>query len=261
MQTTHEKKLEQYYNKFNEDKRLTRRHGIVELKTTMHYIHQYLRTMENPKILDVGAGTGRYSIALANEGYDVTAIELCKPNLGILKSKNSQVKAYQGNALDLSRFDDESFDLTLLFGPMYHLITFEEKIKALQEAKRVTKKNGIIMVAYVMNDYSVITYAFVENHMKECLEKEMLDEDFHINENGNALYSYVRLEDIEKINQTVLLKREKIISADGPADYLRRILNAMDEETFEMFIKYHLSTCERMDMMGASSHTVDILRK
>lgn len=261
MQTSHEKKLEQYYNKFNEDKRLTRRHGIVEFKTSMHYIHEYLKDMDNPKILDIGAGTGRYSIALANEGYDVTAVELCKPNLGVLKAKNSSVKAFQGNALDLSRFNDESFDLTLLFGPMYHLISFKEKVKALNEAKRVTKDNGIIMVAYVMNDYSVITYAFVENHMKECLEKNMLNDDFHINENGNRLYSYVRLEDIDKINKEADVHRIKIIAADGPADYLRRILNAMDEETFNMFIKYHLSTCERMDMMGASSHTVDILRK
>ena len=57
------------------------------------------------------------------------------------------------------------------------------------------------------------------------------------------------------------MKRLKIIAADGPADYLRRVLNAMDDETFEMFIQYHLSTCERMDLMGASSHTVDILIK
>lgn len=261
MSLTHTQKLEQYYNKFNEEKRLTRRHGIVEFVTSMKYIHEYLERFDNPKILDIGAGTGRYSVALANEGYDVTAVELCKPNLGVLKAKNSSVKAYQGNALDLSRFDNDSFDLTLLFGPMYHLITFEEKVKALNEAKRVTKKNGIILVAYVMNDYSVITYAFVENHALECKEKNMVDETFHINENGNSLYSYVRLEDIEKINEAASMKRLKIIAADGPADYLRRVLNAMDDETFEMFIQYHLSTCERMDMMGASSHTVDILIK
>ena len=113
--------LELYYNKFNEDKRLTRRHGYVEFVTSMKYIHKYLEEFNNPKILDIGAGTGRYSVALAEEGYDVTAVELVKYNLGILKKKNSSVKAYQGNATKLSRFEDESFDLTLLFGPMYHL--------------------------------------------------------------------------------------------------------------------------------------------
>ena len=141
--------LEKYYNKFCEEKRLTRRHGQVEYITSMKYIHKYLEEFPQAKILDVGAGTGRYSVALAEEGYDVTALELVKYNLGILKQKGSTVKAYQGTALNLKRFDDESFDLTLVFGPMYHLYTHEDKVKALSEAKRVTKKGGVILVASV----------------------------------------------------------------------------------------------------------------
>ena len=104
--------LEKYYNKFNEEKRLNSRHGQIEYITSMKYIHEYILGKES-KILDVGAGTGRYSVELANEGYDVTAVELVKYNLGILKSKNSTVKAYQGTALNLSRFQDNTFDVTL----------------------------------------------------------------------------------------------------------------------------------------------------
>lgn len=66
------------------------------------------------KILDIGAGTGRYSVPLSEEGYDVTAVELVKHNLGLLKAKNSNVKAYQGNALKLKRFEDNTFDMSLL---------------------------------------------------------------------------------------------------------------------------------------------------
>ena len=111
-------KLEAYYNKFNEDKRLLSRHGQVEFHTTMHYIRQYARQLQAEggaplRVIDIGAGTGRYSVALAAEGYDVTAVEPVKYNLGILKKKNAGVKAFQGNALKLKRFADGSFDMTL----------------------------------------------------------------------------------------------------------------------------------------------------
>ena len=253
--------LEQYYNKFNEEKRLSSRHGQVEYITTMKYIHKYLEDMPQAAILDIGAGTGRYSVALAQGGYDVTAVELVKYNLGILKSKNSSVKAYQGNALNLKRFADESFDMTLLFGPMYHLYTEEDKQKALAEAKRVTKPNGIILVAYCMNEYCVLTYAFKEGHIRECLQKDRLTEDFHSSAEAKDLYDYVRIEDIDALNEAAGLKRIQIISPDGPANYMRPVLNAMDEETFSLFIQYHLATCERADLIGAGAHTVDILRK
>lgn len=254
-------KLEKYYNKFNEEKRLQSRHGMVEFTVTMKYIHECLADKKDAKILDVGAGTGRYSVALANEGYDVTAVELVKYNLGILKAKKSSVKAYQGNALDLSRFEDDSFDVTLVFGPMYHLHEFDEKVKALEEAKRVTKKGGYILVAYYMNEYSVIMYGFKDNNIKECIAKGMLTEDFKCTKEANELYSMVRLEDIHKVSETVGLERVKTIAPDGAADYMRPVLNSMDDETFELFIKYQMSISERQDLLGASSHTVDILKK
>lgn len=252
--------LEKYYNKFCEDKRLTRRHGQVEYITSMKYIHEYLES-DNTKILDVGAGTGRYSVQLANEGYDVTAIELVKHNLGVLRSKGSTVKAMQGTALDLSRFDENTFDMTLVFGPMYHLYTFEDKVKALEEAKRVTKPQGVILVAYCMNEYSILTYGFKENHINESIKNGKVSEDFHVISEPEDLYDYVRIEDINKIDEAAGLERIKLIAADGPANYMRPILHSMDEDTFKTFVNYHLSTCERPDLLGASAHTLDILRK
>lgn len=256
--------LEEYYNKFNEEKRLDSRHGQVEFITSMKYIHQYIPShipRNDYKILDIGAGTGRYSVALANEGYDVTAVELVKYNLGILKKKNSSVKAMQGNALNLKKLPNDCFDMTLLFGPMYHLFGSSDKEKALSEAKRVTKPGGIILVAYCMNEYSILTYAFKERHILECMEQNRFTDDYHTISTKENLYDYMRIEDINALNETCSLKRLQIISPDGPANYIRPFLNQLTEEEFQQFIAYHLATCERQDLIGAGAHTLDILQK
>jgi len=272
--------LEQYYNKFNEEKRLNSRHGQVEFRTSMKYIHEAIESIRNSltyttvsesaiaasldnsdiKILDIGAGTGRYSVALAEEGFDVTAVELVKYNLGILKQKNSSVKAMQGNALNLKKLADNTFDITLLFGPMYHLFGFEDKEKALLEAKRVTKPGGIILVAYCMNEYSVITYAFKERHALECMEQGRFSNTFQTLSLPEHLYDYMRIEDIDALNTATGLSRIKIVSPDGAANYIRPFLNQLSDEEFELFIQYHMSTCERMDLIGAGAHTLDILQ-
>lgn len=283
-------KIEDFYGKFNEDKRLTTRHGQVEYRVTMKYIHDMLdelRTckqsntacnsekavLENSdlsgstvlssaiKILDIGAGTGRYSAALCAEGYDVTAVELVKYNLGILKKKDSRIKAIQGNALNLKKLSDNTFDLTLLFGPMYHLMTDEEKIKALSEAKRVTRPGGIIMVAYIMNEYGFVMRGIQENALLESYDQGLLSDDFHILSNEDSIYDFVRIEDINRFNEDTGLKRIKIISPDGPVNYIRPFVNKLSDEAFEKVVEYQLATCERQDIIGAGAHTVDILRK
>lgn len=263
-------KIEDFYNKFNENKRLDTRHGQVEFRVTMKYVHMALdslmtekglKSKADLKILDIGAGPGRYSIPLCNEGYDVTAVELVKYNLGILKQNCKEVRAIQGNALNLKKLADDTFDFTLLFGPMYHLMTREEKAKALSEAKRVTKPNGYIFVAYIMNEYAFIFHGIQENMLGESVKKHMLTDDFHVLPNEDSIYDFVRLEDINQLNEEIGLNREKIISPDGPVNYLRYYVNQLSEEDFEKVVEYQFATCERQDLIGAGAHTVDILRK
>lgn len=255
--------LEKYYNKFHEEHRLTTRHGQVEFRTTLHFIKEAIQRLNNNtiKIADIGAGTGRYSVELCHQGYDVTAVELVKHNLEILRSKHENIKTWQGDARNLSFLEDETFDITLLFGPLYHLHGDEEKLRALNEAKRITKKGGYILVAYVMNEYSVISYCFKEHKWAEVSKKGGLSQDFHTLCTPDELYDYVRLDDINRLNTAANLKRIKIISADGPADYMRRELNEMSSDEFEAFCQFQISISERPELTGAGSHCVDILQK
>ena len=210
------------------------------------------------KIADIGAGTGRYSIALAQKGYDVTAVELVKRNLEVLRSKHQNVKTWQGDARNLHFLPDNTFDITLLFGPLYHLHGTEEKLKAITEAMRITKKGGKILIAYVMNEYSVISYCFKTHHWQEVAQKNGLTADFHTISAPDELYDYVRLSDINDLNQLAGLKRQKIIAPDGPADYMRRELNEMSDSEFQAFIDFQKANCARPELLGASSHIVDI---
>ena len=260
--------LFEHYNKFNEDKRLKSRHGMIEYINTMRYIDKYLDILEKDgrdkgsiKIADIGAGTGAYSGPLSERGYDVSAVELIQHNLGRLKQNYPLVKAYKGNALKLKKLGSEEFDITLLFGPMYHLFGRENKLAALSEAKRITKEGGIIFVAYLTNEYGVITYAFKEHHALECRENGKLDEDFVISNNEEDIYDYIRLSDIDGLNTECNLKREKIFTPDGPADYMRESLKQMSEEEFKLFVDYQYANAERSDLIGAGAHIVDVLKK
>lgn len=265
-------KIIEHYNKFNEDKRLKSRHGQVEFQITMKYIGKMLEQLKNKrpgarsdnsdiKILDIGAGTGAYSVPLAEEGFSVTAVELVKHNLMRMKNKSDKVIAKQGNALNLSKLQADTYDLVLLFGPLYHLFTKEEKCKALSEAKRVLKPDGILMAAYLMNDYGVIMYGFNEGHLLECYHGYRLDLQFHCHSKEEDLYDFVTIQDINSMNELCGLKRQLIFTPDGPTNYIRPTLKKMNEQEFEIYLKYVESIAERQDMIGAGAHTVDILCK
>lgn len=259
--------IEEYYGKFNEEKRFDSRHGQVEYRVTMKYIREILaeleqtRERESIRIFDIGAGTGRYAVPLAEEGYDVSAIELVKHNLSRMKAKSALVKARQGDARDLHKYEDDYFDVTFVFGPMYHLFSHEDKLKCLNEAKRVTKPGGYILVAYCMNEYGVVMYALKEGHLKECVENGRLTEDFHCVSEIEDLYDYVRLEDIDRLVADSGLTRDKIITPDGPTNYIRPAIKSMTDEEFELYVKYVEAISGRQDQIGAAAHTVDILRK
>lgn len=237
--------LDDYYNSYDEDGRLLSRHGQVEYLTTMKYIDECLSGVTEPNILEVGAGTGRYSVTLARQGYRVTAVELIEHNLELLRAKldgTEPITALQGNALDLSALPDAAFDLTMLLGPMYHLYTREDKLKALGEAVRVTKSGGHILAAYCMNEPTVVMYVFGLNHLRDVMDLNMLTSDWHCISKPKDLFEMVRTEDIAALDAELPVKRVKLIAADGATNYNRELIDAMDDETFDKWMGFEPST-------------------
>lgn len=258
------KDIVSHYEGYNEDSRFEERWCWIEYYTTLHFIRKYLRP--GCRILDVGAGTGRYSIVLAEEGYDVTAVELVPHNLEVLRSKitpDMQITALEGDALNLSRFADKSFDLTLVFGPLYHLFAEADKKRAISEALRVTKTGGVVMAAYCVTDGPMVNYVFRKLLFHEMVERAVLQGNewrFHA-ENGGFLFEHVTKAEVDRLMENFRVERLHYAATDGLLSFLLERLEDMDEETFHAALRYHLSVCEREDLIGATAHSLDIFRK
>lgn len=255
--------LNQYYSAYDEEGRLLSRHGRVEYETTMRYVHRYLH--EGMRVLEIGAGTGRYSHALAREGYQVDAVELIEHNMEQFRAATQpgeRVTIRQGNACDLHFLPDEAYDVTLLLGPMYHLFTEEEKLAALSEAIRVTRHGGVVFAAYCMADASVISHGFIRGNIHSIIDKHMLDPvTFRTHSDPWDLFELHRKEDIDALRSHFPVTQLHFAAADGFANYMRDALAAMDEAAYDLYLRYHFATCERPDMVGYSHHTLDVFRR
>jgi len=257
--------LTRAYSSFNEDTRLASQSGQVEFLTTMRYIERYLQP--DMRVLEIGAATGRYSLTLARMGYDITAIELVQHNIDIFKKKlkpGDKIDLQQGNALDLSRFEDNSFDMTLLLGPMYHLKTPEEQARALEEALRVTKPGGLLYAAYVITDMVLHTEGFVKGNIGHFFTEHGMDTETFRHEpspDPKELFNICRREDIDALTAPLPCAHLHYVATDGLFDYMREAIDKMTPERFGLYMQYRYAICEREDMAGATSHSLDILRK
>ncbi len=265
--------LDTYYSRYDEEGRLLSLHGQVEYHTTMNYLHRYLQP--GARILEVGAGTGRYSLALAAEGYAVTAVELIPHNLALLREKitaGMDIETYEGNALDLSFLMSGTYDMVLLLGPLYHLYNKEDKITAMEEAMRCAKPGGVLGFAHCMADATTYCYAFAQDgngqyRIHDLMARKLItrgaDGRFVLHSTPTELFELVTKADIDEYLAHFgdRAARLHFVGTDMGTNYLRPQVDAMDDDTFRLFLEYHDSICERVDLVGASHHTLDLWRK
>ena len=257
--------IEKFYKEICiEDERLTKdKMHKIEFITTTNYIEKYLKPGD--RILEIGAGTGAYSLYYANKGYKVDAIELSKSNVEVFKTritKDLDVNVIQGNAVDLSVYKDNTFDITLCLGPLYHLFKEEETTSAIKEAIRVTKPGGKIYLAFILFDLTMLTWGFKEKNVYENYgENKQISENFKPNNAEELIFNMRYFEDVKKLIKSFNLKTINYVATDGIGRVIKDEINQMSEEEYNLYIKYHLSICEREDLIGYSGHILAILEK
>ncbi len=237
------------------------RHTFECLRTTMAYIHRYASPCSS--ILEVGAGTGRYSVALAKEGMDVTAVELVEYNLAILQKNGkglSNLHSFQGDATDLGRFPDDSFDVTMLLGPMYHLFEPEDISRAIDEAIRVTKPGGVLMFAFI--SVFAIMYANYFFGNWAAGQEENFTSDYRVRHFKEQLFTGYDIEEFEHLFDG---KPVEWITTAGTDGFLQPIEKRPDfsipDVDFDMFVDWYLAVAEKRELLGSTNHLLYICRK
>lgn len=257
-----DKYLNEYYSKYDEEGRLLSRHGSVEFLTTTRYIDRYLK--KGMSILEVGAGTGRYSLNYAKKGFRVDAVELIHHNIEHFKANitaDMDVQIHQGNAINLSKFEDNRFDITLILGPLYHLYNVENKRQAVLEALRVTKPGGIIYIAFIMNDAVIIDWGLVSGNLAKGIKEGIVTNEFHCVGTPELLFEMSTVREIYALMEKFPIEKLHMVASDGMTNHFRENIDQADDELFDAWLEYHLYTCEREDLIGYSNHGLYVGKK
>lgn len=138
--------IDDFYAQTSEEHRLELGLGPLEFERNKELIQRYL-----PKkgvIIDVGGGPGIYSEWLAGMGHEVYLVDPVEKHIKQANKRSNKAKKpfnrLLGEAQKLD-FADNFADLVILHGPLYHLQSKPERIRAISEAKRVLKPRGIVL--------------------------------------------------------------------------------------------------------------------
>jgi len=103
---------------------------------------------------DIGVGVGHYAELLARRGCSIYLIDISQrlldaayARLKELKLHERVVGVHQASATKLDCLETGVLDAVLLLGPLYHLCSVEERQRAVKEASRVIKQDGLLFAA------------------------------------------------------------------------------------------------------------------
>lgn len=246
-----------YEQEYEEDRRLSKdKSHRIEFLTTTRYFDKVFST--GAKILDACAGTGAYAFHLAQKGYKVTAGDIVPYNVSLMEKKQAAEpilkKIYTGSILELSEFEDNSFDVVLCMGALYHLHDKTDREKAIQECRRVLRKEGILATSYI-NRHAVILHNIEDglSSMEELLDyKDCGTRDVFYSSTPKEIINMMKDAGFETLYN---------IGTDGIGYMIGSKINNADDNDFRKWLDYHFSACEEESLLGYSLHGLYFGRK
>ena len=235
---------------------------------TVHMMDRYIRP--DSTILDIGGGPGHYSIHYAGQGHTVTLLDLSEENVRFAKKKARQygvrITALQGNALDLSRFPDESFDAVFLMGPLYHLMNEESRLQALREAARVLKQGGCLFSSFILMFGGVI-YGLRE--LEETIlwpqEQDLYDTAAKDESLAFDAFTYAWMTTVRDAEQLLAavpgLKTKTVFGQESILSPYRNVLSQSPKKIRTAWYDYALRFCEKRDYLTHSEHLMIVSEK
>lgn len=262
-----------YYEAYDERSRLTKGAGLLEYARMQEIIQRY--TAPPPGVVfDVGGGPGRYSCWLARAGYEVHLVDPSPKHLEQARVASASQTDHplagvsKGDARRLQRPDD-SVDLLLLMGPLYHLPVREHRLVALGEARRVLKEGGIL-VATAINRFASLVDGLMNGYIDDpefmtILYRDISDgrhlPDSRIQEYFTTSFFH-RPEELEEEMAEAGLYQKGLLSVQGPGEYATDLDDRMsDPVRREELLGLIRLVEEERTLMGMASHLVLVAEK
>ncbi len=264
--------LSWYYGGFDEGARLTQGTGRLEMARMRDLLTRYLPAAP-ADIADVGGGTGPYAVWLAGLGYRVRLVDAVADHVEKARAAAEVagvelVSAEVGDARSLE-MADASVDAVLLMGPLYHLTERADRLRALAEARRVLRPDGVLVAVGISRFASLLDgyrYGIVDDPaFREILEGDLADGQ-HRNPTNHPAYfmdTFFHLpEELEAEVAEEGFARVATAGVQGPFRAMGDLGQRWeDEEWRERLLDYLRRIEEERSLLGASAHIMTIGRR
>ena len=261
--------LEYYEKHENENERILR--CPLEFIRTKDIISRYLP--EKPiKIIDLCGASGHYSYWLAQKGHEVHLMDLSERHTNEAKNNESKYNTHlasicRGDARDV-KWEDETFDMVLLMGALYHLQEREDRLQCLKETYRILKNGGTAIFAYISRYASMLDgflCGFVNDRtFLNIMDMDILTERHNNPDNKEGYFTNAFFHSTEDIYNELISTRYcdiMLYAVEGFGGLIKNEEYLKEDDKLKGLLHYIRLTEQNMEMIGISPHQLVTCKK